>query len=113
MPNNVAAKGLIFASIMLEMISIKPAEAGSFSRSECKLIAVVSAKVIKAVGKDTLSVTFRQSLRNWIGQLTCDGPTNIRTPTGPDIAAFNTIRSVLAAGNAPIDLTGRGLRSVR
>lgn len=45
--------------------------------------------------------------------LTCDGPSNIRTPTGPDIDAFNTIRSVLAAGDAPIDLTGRGLRSVK
>lgn len=74
---------------------------------------MVSTNVIKAVGRDTLSVEFRQSLRDWLGDLTCDGPTDIHTPTGPDIAAFNTIRSVVASGDDPIDLTGRGLRSVK
>ena len=88
--------------------------AQDFSQAECKVIAAVASKVVKAVGKDTLSLAFRQSFRNWLGTpLTCQVPVEIRTPTGPDIDAWNTIRTVLGSGDQPIDLLERGVKAVK
>jgi hypothetical protein len=85
----------------------------SLTTDECKVVAAVAGKVVKAIGRDTLSLEFRQSFRNWLGaELTCDGPTDILTPTVNDVAAFNTIRTVLVAGDHPLSLQDAGLRAV-
>lgn len=90
--------------------------AGSFTEHECKVISLVTRDVVKAVGVDTLSTDFRRSLASFMApdgnKLTCDGPTRITTPTGPDVDAFNTIRTILLAGPNPISLQNRGLVSV-
>lgn len=84
-----------------------------FTADECKVIALTATKVVDAVGRDSLSVEFRQSFVNWLGPNTaCDGPADIQVPTAADVAAFNTIRLTLASGSNPIDLTGRGVRAV-
>lgn len=89
------------------------ATAPSLTRAECRVVSAIAVKVIKAVGRDTLSLEFRQSFRNWLGaDLTCDGPREIATPTGADIDAYNTIRTVLASGPDPIDLQAIGLKAV-
>jgi hypothetical protein len=60
---------------------------------------------------ETVSAEFKQSFRDFLGpNLSCDGPRDIHTPTGPDIDAFNTIRSQLLAGK--ISLRDAGLRAV-
>lgn len=82
-----------------------------FTPEQCKVIAAVAVDVLKALGPETLSGEFKQSFRNFLGpSLTCDGPRDILTPTGPDIDAFNTIRSLLLRGD--ISLREAGLRAV-
>lgn len=89
------------------------AAAPPLTQAECRIVSAIAVEVIKAVGRDTLSVEFRQSFRNWLGaDLTCDGPREIATPTTNDIAAYNTIRTVLASGEDPIDLQAIGLKAV-
>jgi hypothetical protein len=88
-------------------------QAANFTPHECKVIAGVAGKVVRELGKDTLSLQFRQSFRNFIdANATCTGPTNIATPKGPDIDAFNVMRGILASGEKPIDLYARGVRAV-
>lgn len=92
------------------------AQAATFSEQECKVVAGISAKTVRAVGPETLSQDFRRSLMSFAApdgqRATCSGPTNIATPTVNDVAAFNVIRGILASGSNPIDLQARGLRSV-
>jgi hypothetical protein len=89
------------------------ANAGDFTKEECAGVMAVALEVVKAAGKDTLSVEFRQSFRNWLGpNVTCDGPKDILTPTDRDIAAYNTIRTGLLLASKPISLEKAGLRSV-
>lgn len=89
------------------------AQAANFTPHECKVIAGVAGKVVRELGKDTLSLQFRQSFVNFLdAKVTCTGPTNIATPKGPDIDAFNVMRGILASGEKPIDLYARGVRAV-
>lgn len=88
------------------------AQAAEFTREECGLIAETSRAVVKAVGVNTLSLEFRQSLGRFLVPdrnvgLTCAGPTQIATPTTNDVAAYSTILSFL-----PFDLQARGVRAV-
>lgn len=105
-------RGAFGAAMAASLFAANAAQASNFSPDECNAIYAVSREVVTTLGKDTLSVDFRQSLVNFLGRKTCDGPTDIVTPTGADVAAFNTIRTLLAAGSSPIDLQARGLRSV-
>lgn len=104
----IVAAGVLFGA--------NAAQAGSFTELECKTVSGVAREVVKAVGKDTLSMDFRRSLLSFIApdgkQSTCTGPLKIATPTGADIDAFNTIRGLLLAGPKPISLQERGLQSV-
>jgi hypothetical protein len=92
-----------------------PANAAPFTPEQCKIIASAISEVLGAVGPDTLSVEFRTSLRNFVvtdGNLTCEGSRDILTPTTKDIAAFNTIRTILLGGPHPISLQDAGVRSI-
>lgn len=81
------------------------------SQTECDIIAKTSSRVLRAVGPETVSTEFKQSFRSFLGKnLTCDGPTDIRTPTKQDVALFNNIRTELLAFD--ISLEKAGLRSV-
>ncbi len=86
----------------------------TFTKVECKGIALVASEVVKAIGANKLSLEFRQSFVNWVRPpaFTCDGPKDILTPRGDDIDTFNVIRRVLLAGKNPISLQKAGLRSV-
>lgn len=89
------------------------AKAGDFTHDQCRAIAAVASDVVKTIGKEKLSVEFRQSFINFLGaKLTCDGPKDILTPTGEDIDTFNTIMTFLEGGSKPIYLQRAGLRSV-
>lgn len=88
-------------------------QAASFTPHECKVIASVAGRVVRELGKDTLSLEFRQSFVNFLdAKVTCTGPTNIATPTVNDVAAFNVIGGILLHAETPISLNARGLRSV-
>lgn len=91
----------------------RPAQAADFTEKECKVVAGVTSEVVRAVGKDTLSREFWLSMARFIApdgkRATCDGTTNITTPMGPDIDAYNTIRGILLQGPNPISLQERGL----
>jgi hypothetical protein len=86
-----------------------------FTAEQCKVIAATISQVLSTVGADTLSIEFRTSLRNFVvteGKLTCGGSRDILTPTTKDIAAFNTIRTILLGGSSPISLEDAGVRSI-
>lgn len=89
------------------------AHAGDFSAEDCKFIAHVGVTAAKVAGPEKLSVEFKTSFRNYLGaNLTCDGPKNILTPTGEDVATFNTIRQVLLAPPRSISLEKAGVRAI-
>jgi hypothetical protein len=91
------------------------ASAAPFSAEQCKVIAATISQVLATLGAGTLSVEFRTSLRDFVvtdGKLTCAGSKEILTPTTQDIAAFNTIRTILLGGPNPISLQEAGVRSV-
>lgn len=94
-----------------------PAAAASFTEAECKLVAEVVAATVRTVGADTLSVGFRRSMGAFLSPdgrtLTCAGSTRIVADTIDDAAAFDTMRTILLQGNAPISLQRRGLELVR
>lgn len=112
----VAAGWMAAGAALLGTAAPGPAQAAAFTDQECKVISLVTRDVVNAVGKDKLSAEFRKSLVNFMApdgkRLTCSGPTNIATPTGPDSDAYNTIRGILLEGPNPISLQERGLVSV-
>lgn len=112
----VAAGWMAAGAALLGTAAPTPAQAAAFTEQECKVIAGVTSEVVRAVGKDKLSREFRLSMARFIGpdgkRATCDGPTNIATPTVDDSAAYNTIRGILLEGPNPISLQERGLVSV-
>lgn len=109
-------RGAFALAAVASLAAATPGQAASFTEHECKVIYAVSRDVVKAVGTGTLSTDFRRSLFSFMAPdgktITCAGPTQIRTPTGPDIDAFNTIRGILLQGPSPISLQERGLVSV-
>ncbi len=106
----VAAAGM---AVLATLFVANATQAASFTPHECKVIAGVAGKVVRELGKDTLSLEFRQSFRNFLdANVTCTGPTNIATPKGPDIDAFNVIGGILLHGETPISLSARGVRAV-
>ena len=69
--------------------------AADFTEAQCRDIAAVAGTVVRTVGKENLSVEFRQSFRDFLGaKLTCDGPKNLSTPTDKDLAALLTIEDI-------------------
>lgn len=102
-------RGAFGAAVAASLCAANAAQASSFTPEECNTIYGVSREVVSTLGKDTLSVDFRQSLVNFLGRKTCDGPTNIVTPAAADVSAWLTIRGILASGSNPIDLHARGL----
>ena len=99
------------ASTMAAVTS--PVLAGEFSQRECKGIAAIAGAVVRHVGKDTLSMEFRQSFVNWMGtEFRCDGPKEIAILTENDDATYRTIRSELLQLPKPFDLKKAGLRVV-
>jgi hypothetical protein len=108
------AVGSAFSAVLaagIVSVATGSAAAAPFTPEQCRIISAVAVDVLKAIGPDTVSPEFKQSFRDFLGpRLTCDGPKQIRTPTVADIAAFNTIRSQLLAGD--ISLQAAGLRSV-
>lgn len=109
-------RGAIALAAGAALFGANAAQAASFTDKECRIISAVARDVVRTLGKEKLSSQFRESLINFMAPdgktLTCDGPTQIRTPTGPDVDAFNTIRTILLAGDNPISLQKRGLVSV-
>lgn len=90
-----------------------PALAGDFSPADCRGISGIAGAVVRHVGKDTLSVEFRQSFVNWIGaDFRCDGPKEIAIVTANDSATYATIRSELLLLPKPISLQKAGLAPV-
>lgn len=87
------------------------AQAADFTKEECSLISVTAGRVVQSLGANTLSTDFRRSFLLFMAPdgktLTCNGPTQIATPTKEDIAAYNTITSFL-----PFDISQRGVRAV-
>jgi hypothetical protein len=109
-------RGAFALAAVASLAAATPGQAASFTEHECKVISGVARQVVTALGPNSLSVDFRRSLLGFIApdgkRSTCTGPTQIRTPTDPDIAAFNTIRGILLQGPSPISLQERGLVSV-
>lgn len=99
------------ASTMAAVTS--PALAGEFTQKECKGIGGIAVAVVQRVGKDNLSMEFRQSFRNWLGaDMRCDGPKEIAIVTENDSATYRTIRSELLQLPKPISLQKTGLTPV-
>jgi hypothetical protein len=109
-------RGAVALAVVGSLFAANAGHAASFTDNECKVIYVTGRDVVQAVGTNTLSTEFRRSLFNFLApdgkNITCTGPTQIRTPTDHDVAAFNTIRSILLQGPSPISLQERGLVSV-
>lgn len=112
----VAAGWIAAGAALLGTAAPTPAQAAAFTDHECKVVYLTAKDVVSAVGKDKLSAEFRTSLVRFLmpdgKTLTCAGPTNIATPMGPDIDAYNTIRGILLEGPNPISLQNRGLVAV-
>ena len=73
-----------------------------------------ASETVATFGADKLSVDFRKSFMNWMGNVTCDGPRDIVIRTKADAAVFNSIRAGLGLSSARIDLVTRaGLRIAR
>lgn len=113
----VAAATAMAASTLFGVNAAQASEASKFTDHECKVIYLTTKEVVKVLGVETLSKDFRQSIANFMvpdgKTLTCTGPTDIATPRGDDVDAFNTIQDILAASkDNPILLQDRGIRSV-
>jgi len=110
------ASALFLSAAGLAIAPSMTAQAAEFTPQQCEAIAGVTAKVVSVLGANTLSKEFRRSLAAFIvpdgKRATCTGPTDIVTPKGADIDAFNTIRSFLLEEKTPISLQKAGLRSV-
>lgn len=90
-----------------------PAMAGEFSQKECRGISGIAGAVVRRVGKDNLSLEFRQSFVDWMGaEFRCDGPKEIALVTDEDAATYRTIRSELLQLPKSIDLKKAGLKPV-
>jgi hypothetical protein len=90
-----------------------PASASALSYEQCRTVAATAAEVVKVARKEKLSAAFRESLAKYVapeGTIACTGPKEIRTPTGADIDAYNTIRGLLLHSN--ISLQDEGLRAI-
>lgn len=108
-----ATVGSLFAANAAAAADASLPSAPRFTQQECRLISIIAVDVAKAMGPEKLSTEFKQSFRNFLGpNLTCDGPTQISTPKGDDIDAYNTIGGLLLQGPKPISLRERGLRAV-
>lgn len=104
-------KGAFALATVATLLAANGAQAADFTREECGLISVTTRQVVQSLGANTLSREFRSSLASFMvpdgRTLTCTGPTQIATPTGPDIDAYNTITGLL-----PFDVSRRGVRAV-
>ena len=111
-----AAVGSLFAANAAAAADASLPSAPRFTEQECGLITLIASDVVRTVGKDKLSLEFRTSFMKFIApdgkKATCTGPTQIATPKGEDIDAYNTIRGLLLQGPKPISLQDRGLRAV-
>lgn len=111
----VAAIGASAVATSLFAANAAQAQApGSFDHQTCKGIAGVIVGVYDDLGsRQKTSAAFQESIRRWLNvpNFTCDGPKDIHTPTGEDVATFNTIKQVLYA-STNISLTAAGLRSI-
>ena len=101
----VAAAGMLVAH---------GAQAADFTPQECKVIAGIAGDVVKTLGPETLTARFRGTLLGFIAPergkgVSCDGPA-IEVTTDADVAAWTTMRMMLAAGDNPIDLQARGVK---
>lgn len=110
-------RGAFVLATTATLFGANAAQAASFTEQECKIIGTVAIDVVKSVNaSNPVSQEFWTSFMRFLApdgkRATCDGPTQIRTPTGPDVDAFNTIRTFLLAGPNPISLQKRGLVSV-
>jgi hypothetical protein len=109
-----SAVGTVLAAGIVS-VATGSAAAAPFTPDQCKVVAAAISEVLRTLGPDTLSVDFRTSLRDFVvtdGKLTCEGSRDILTPTAKDIAAFNTIRTILLGGLHPISLQEAGVRSI-
>lgn len=107
-------RGACGAAMAATLFGASAAQASEFTQNECRLIDGVVREVVKTLGKDTLSLEFRQSYVNWRGAgYSCDGPP-ITVTTGPDIDAWNTVRVIMGGGSGPnrIDLQARGVQPI-
>lgn len=107
--------GATFAFAALASLVTGAAKASDFSEQDCTKIVGVTTSVAKELGPQTLSAEFKRSMREFLkpnGTADCSGPRDILTPTVVDVAAFNTMRTLLLAGSHPVSLQKAGLRSV-
>jgi hypothetical protein len=104
-------RGAFALATVAAMLGASGAQAANFTDHECSQISVAAGQVVQALGPKTLSEDFRRSFLLFMAPdgktLTCTGPTQIATPTGKDIDAYNTIRLLL-----PFSLQERGVRAV-
>ena len=111
---SMARKGRTLALAASTMAAVTaPAMAGDFTQDQCKSVSAIARAVVRHVGKDTLSLEFRQSFVDWMGPETrCDGPKEIAIVTENDSATYRTIRSELLQLPKPISLQKAGLNPV-
>ena len=111
---SMARKGRALALAASTLAGVTaPALADGFSPAECRGISAMTRAVVRRVGKDSLSVEFRQSLVDWMGsEFRCDGPKDIAIVTENDSATYATIRSELLQLPKPISLQKAGLNPV-
>ena len=108
---SMARKGRALALAASTMAAVtSPVLAEDFTQDQCKSISAITRAVVRHVGRDTLSIGFRQSLSDWMGPETrCDGPKEIAIVTENDSATYATIRSELLLLPKPISLQKAGL----
>jgi hypothetical protein len=89
-----------------------PAIQQPITQRECAIIGETVIRVVRVAGPQTLSDDFKQSLRAFLGNATCDGPRVIYVPTGRDADAYNTMRDLLGSASTPIRLEQMGVRAI-
>lgn len=105
----VAAAGM---AVLATVFAANAAQAARFTPQECAIVYETTRMVIESGGRETMSPDFMKSFRAFLGpNMTCDGPPNIVTRPGQDLAVFNTTAAFLAH-NHRIDLNAKGVRAV-
>lgn len=107
----VAAGWMAAGAALLGAAAPGSAQAAGFTEQECKVVAAVTGEVVRAVGKDELSVDFRKTLVTFIvpdsKHATCTGPAMVKLRSLSDQDAISKIHDRLLEKD--INILARGL----